>query len=141
MTFKIITLAALLALAPNLHAYLGGPEGVTLSVKLGSKQVNSNDLAFTQKTGYVHVMFNATPYLAEIPGGKNGLKAVVTEMVKKEGLPKFPDEKLFKIDVADISVRDDYGLPVWDKVKLIERYTAKPGKKKSLLVEKVKAKK
>jgi hypothetical protein len=137
---KKLFLLALLALAPNLPAYLSGPEGVTLSVKLGDKQVNSNDLVFTQKEGYVHVMFNATPYLADIPGGKEGLKPVVTDMIKKEGLPHFPTEKLFKIDVADISARDDYGLPIWEKVKLLARFTAKTAKK-GLVVEKVKASK
>jgi hypothetical protein len=135
---KKLLLLALLALAPALPAYLSGPQGVTLSVKLGAQQVNSNDLTFTQRPGYVHVMFNATPYLADIPGGKDGLKPVVTELVKKEGLPNFPKEKLFKVDVADISARDDYGLPIWEKVKLIERFTAKVGKK-GLSVAKAKA--
>jgi hypothetical protein len=138
MPLKSMLLLALLALSPGLQAYLTGPEGVTLSVKAGGKQVNSNDLVVSQKEGYVYVMFNATPYLDGIPGGKAGLKALVTEMVKKEGLTRYPKEKLFKIDVADISARDDYGMPAWDKIKLIERYTAKAGKK-GLMVEKVKA--
>lgn len=126
-------LALLLGLSRLAPAYLSGPESVSLSVKVGERAVRSDDFLLDQKNGYVHVLFNATPYLDSLPKGKDALAALVTQLLKSEALPQFPDAKLFKIDVADISARDDYGLPLWEKVRLIQRFTARPTKKGLML--------
>jgi hypothetical protein len=131
-------LLAVLALSVPLRADLGQPTGLTLSVKAGDKAISSDDISFTQKSGYVHLMFNAQPYPAAIAKGRAQLPAIVKALVEKEGLKAFPGAKLFKVDIADISARDDYGLPAWDKIKLLERMTVKVGKK-GLQVQRVKA--
>ena len=131
-------LLVFLALSPALRADLGQPTGLTLSVQAGDKAISADDISFTQKTGYVYLMFNAAPYPGALAKAHAALPKIVQALVEKEGLKSFPGAKLFKVDVADVSARDDYGLPAWDKVKLIERFTVKAGKK-GLQVAKVKA--
>lgn len=129
-------LLALLLFGPALHAY-DAPVGVTLAVKLGTVQLNSYDLLLTQKKGYVHVLFNAAPYLTDLTDAK-AMQAAAHDIIANEAIVKFPTEKNFKIDVADVSASDDYGQPAWDKIKLIERFTA-TAKKSKVSVKKVKA--
>lgn len=117
---------AWLTLSGRLCADLASPTGVTLSVKAGDKGISADDLALTQKTGYVHILFNASPYPAADPAA---LPGILLALVKEAALPKFPKAAWFKIDVADVSARDDYGLPVWEKIKVLGRYSVKVGKK------------
>jgi hypothetical protein len=134
---RIFLFLILAALTPSLRADLAHPDGLTVSAKAGDKFISTDDFAFTQKDGYVHLLLNASPYPAMT--AKNAdLVLVVKGLIKVKGLVDFPGSKLFKVDVADISARDDYGLPNWEKVKLLQRLTVTVGKK-GLSVQKVKA--
>ena len=137
MQRNLIVLGLLLAFNMTLRADLGNPSGMTLTVKAGEKAISADDIAFTQKLGYVHLMFNATPYPYVMGHSKTNLEKTVSALIKSEGLKQFPEAKVFKVDVADISARDDYGLPAWSKIKLIERLIVTVNKK-SLKVQHVK---
>jgi hypothetical protein len=122
---KMFLLALLtLPLASALRADLSQPTGQTLTAKAGSKAISADDIAFTQKDTYVHLLVNASPYPAMTEKSCAQLPAILKSLIRSKGLADFPGAKFFKIDVADISARDDYGLPAWDKVKLIKRFSA-----------------
>lgn len=125
----LLILALLLSSQNDLRADLGNPSGIDLGVKAGAKAVSSDDIAFTPKSGYIHMIFNAAPYPAVTGKNRAALSRVVLRLIETEGHRAYPDSNLFKVDVADVSVRDDYGLPAWDKIKLIQRFVVKATKK------------
>ena len=102
----------------------------TASVQAGPLTLNLKDVIFTQKKGYVHVLLDAWPYAAQISAqGLSSLSSVAEALLSTEGMKRFPKEKNFKLDVVELSQRDDYGAPRWELVKLKERYKASVGAK------------
>lgn len=112
-----------------------------VTVTAGALQVCLDDAIFTQKKGYVHLMFDAFPYAAQIKAAHlTSLSSVAQALVEGEGLKKFTAEKHYKIDVVEVLERDEYGLPRWDQVKLKEGFLGEVAGKKVTLVPKNKGK-
>ncbi len=114
---------AALALSVGLGAQAAMYEPVTGTVKAGPLELSLDNVVFTQKTGYVHILFDAYPYADKIKSaGLKSLAPVVDVLLMKEAPKRFPKEKHFKLFVIELSQRDDYGAPRWEKMVIKEEY-------------------
>jgi hypothetical protein len=115
------------------------PAPVTFTA--GALHLCMDDVYFTQKKGYVHVLFDILPYAAQIRATHlTSLSTVAQALIKDQGLKQFSKEKKFKIDVVEILARDDYGAPRWDQIKLKESYLGEAKGKDVILTPKGAAK-
>jgi hypothetical protein len=101
---------------------------LTDTVKLGSLSIKAADVSLTQKTTYVHVLFDAFPYRDDLqldsPVPKH-LEPVVKALVVGFVLKRLPATKLVKVDVVEFTERDEYGAPRWDTIKLLAKFEVK----------------
>ena len=111
-----------------------GDASAGVSVTAGSLHVCLDDVYFTQKKGYVNMLFDSYPYAAQIKSNQLvSLSSVVQALIQGEGLKKYSKEKHFKVEVVEIMGRDEYGAPRWDQVKLKEEFLAEAAKGKVIL--------
>jgi hypothetical protein len=98
-------------------------EARTGTVQAGPLELSLDNVTFTQKKGYVHILFDVFPYAARIQAlGLKSISPVAAALLTQECPRRFPAETKFKLDVIELSQRDDYGNPEWGKVIVKERY-------------------
>src|SRR5665213_942423 len=97
---------------------------VTGTVKVAGLDVPRNQIVVSPKAAYVHIIWDAFAERAAIKqaGKAFSLTAAALDLVKTEGLTASPRTVLFKVDVAEFPVRDDYGAPRLDKIEFLGRY-------------------
>jgi hypothetical protein len=123
---KIRILALLLCLAGSAlradEMPLGGD--VTGTAQVAGLTVPLDEILITPKPDYVHIIWDSFADRAAIKdAGKSfSLNAAALALARGLGLAAGPKATLFKVDVAEFPVRDDYGAPRWDKVEFLGRY-------------------
>ena len=134
---SIIRSAAILCLlgaVPYLWADAGPSMSMyqprTGTVQAGPLTLSLDNVIFTQKQGYAHVLWDAYPSAKKIQDlGLANLSPVAAALLNRAGV-LFPREKEFKLDVVELPQRDDYGAPRWDQIVLKEKYKGhRKGKK------------
>jgi hypothetical protein len=101
-------------------------EPLTGTVQAGPRELSLDNISFTPAKDGVHILFDVYPYAAKIKAlGLKSIKPVVDELLKVEAPKRFPSEKIFKLTVIELSQRDDYGVPRWDKMRIKERFEGK----------------
>jgi hypothetical protein len=101
---------------------------LTYALKVGSLTIKSADVSLTQKTTYVHVLFDAFPYRDALrldSPEPATLDPVVKALVEGIVLKRLPATKEAKVDVVEFLDRDEYGAPRWDSVKWVGKYEVK----------------
>jgi hypothetical protein len=101
---------------------LGG--AVTGTVQVSGLTVPLNEILVTPKADYVHIIWDSFADRAAIKeaGKAFSLNAVAVALARTLGRAAEPKATLFKVDVAEFPVRDNYGVPRWDKVEFLGRF-------------------
>jgi len=105
------------------------------TVKVVGLYIPRNQILVTRKPDHVHILWDAFAERAAIKkaGKAFTLEAAALALVKTMGLAAAPNATLFKVDVAEFPVRDDYGAPRWDDISFLGYYTVTRSGKKWLV--------
>lgn len=121
---KIIFIIAAICLIRYSVWAADAPMAVTNTVKVAGIEVAHDQILITPKTGYVHMIWDVFPKHAAIQtaGKKFNFEAAALDLVKGPGLASNPEAKVFKVDIMELSEKDSYGNPQWDKVQFLSRF-------------------
>lgn len=97
---------------------------VTGTVRVAGLDVPLDQILVTPKPDYVHIIWDSyAEHDAIKQAGKAfRMTAAALALARTLGRTAEPKATLFKVDVAEFPVRDDYGAPRWDKVVFLGRY-------------------
>jgi hypothetical protein len=92
------------------------------------------DYSFAKQGDKVLILWDVTPYREQLKGKDADATAkVAAALVQGPALAKYPKVKEFKVAVAEVPERDNYGLPNWSSLKIVERFVFKADKKGKLV--------
>ena len=120
---NLLLIIALCLMNPSVWA-AEAPVAVTNTVKVAGIEVAHDQILITPKPGYVHMIWDAFPNHAAIQnaGKAFNFEAAALDLAKGPGLAASPGAKVFKVDIMELSEKDSYGNPQWDKVSFLGRF-------------------
>jgi hypothetical protein len=97
---------------------------LTGTVKIAGVEVPRDQVLVTPKADHVHILWDAFAERGAIKqaGKVFSLDAAALALAKTMGHAAAPKATLFKVDVAEFPVRDDYGAPRWDDIRFLGHF-------------------
>lgn len=120
---RTLCLALLLSLGAIAHADSDPNHGCSVSVTAGPLMVKQCDFSFAKQGDHVMLLWDVTPYKDELKGKEgNALLQAARGLVQGPAMAKYPKIKHFKVTVAEVPERDNYGLPQWSSLKVTDKF-------------------